>query len=195
MPAADPKHQATIEKATHLFWQDGFEGVSIADVVQATGVNRYALYQVFGGKKGIFIAALDAYCDHAKDAMVTALARPGGTALEAIKTVVRQKITDAGMFHAGCLMTTTAVELAAKDEDVAARMQFYITELRALMTAAISRAQSEGDLNPTASTEGLMELMFNMFLGIGVQARMGIPQAQVLTCVDAAFDAITEKWT
>jgi TetR/AcrR family transcriptional repressor of nem operon len=50
-----------LETAMDVFWCKGFEGTSIQDLVEATGVNRGSLYGAFGDKETLFAEALDYY--------------------------------------------------------------------------------------------------------------------------------------
>ena len=50
-----------VSAAMHVFWQHGYQGTSIQDVVDATGVLPGSLYGAFGDKRQLFVAALDAY--------------------------------------------------------------------------------------------------------------------------------------
>ena len=184
------KHLPTIEKATTLFWRAGFDGVSIDDVVKVTGVNRYAIYQTFGGKKGLFTAALDAYCAQGKQLTLELLKAPGLPAFEAIRQSIAAKMANEDMFAAGCLMTTTAVEVASKDPDIAEQLFQHIGTMKGIMEAALSRAQAEGDLAPDANISAISEIVFNLFVGVGVQARLGVPREQLAKNIDAAFCAL-----
>ncbi|GCA97312.1 TetR/AcrR family transcriptional regulator [Mycolicibacterium sp. NCC-Tsukiji] len=56
-----------LDKAMTLFWEHGYDGVSISDLTSATGVNRRSLYAEFGSKEQLFYKAVDRY-----------LAGPGG---------------------------------------------------------------------------------------------------------------------
>ena len=44
-----------------VFWQKGYEGTSLSDLVAATGVRSGSLHAGFGQKSALFAAALDAY--------------------------------------------------------------------------------------------------------------------------------------
>ena len=54
---------AVLTAARDLFWEQGYEAVSVADLEQRTGLNRSGIYQEFGSKHGLFAAALDCYAD------------------------------------------------------------------------------------------------------------------------------------
>ena len=43
------------------FWQNGYEKTSVADIVAATGASRYGLYDEFGDKHALYLAALGYY--------------------------------------------------------------------------------------------------------------------------------------
>ena len=44
--------------AAATFLETGYEGTSIDDLVRSTGLHRGSLYQAFGSKRGLFLAAL-----------------------------------------------------------------------------------------------------------------------------------------
>ena len=186
------KHQHAIQVATDLFWREGYEGVSVDDVVKASGLNRYALYQNFGGKKGLFLAVLEAYCDNGKRVTMELLADPTLAAFDALQRSLEIRVDDE-MFRSGCLMTTTGVELAAKDPEVAEQVQLYVSEIKGLLQAALSRARAEGDLSPEADPAGVAEIVFNILVGSAVQARMGVSRQVLRSNVNTAFSALRYK--
>lgn len=50
-----------LDDAMDLFWQKGYEKVSMADLVAHTGLNRRTMYSLFKDKEGIFRDALEQY--------------------------------------------------------------------------------------------------------------------------------------
>ncbi|MBL4710793.1 MAG: TetR/AcrR family transcriptional regulator [Flavobacteriales bacterium] len=50
-----------LEKCIILFWEEGYNGTGIQEIVDRTNVNRYSLYDEFGNKKGILLASLKLY--------------------------------------------------------------------------------------------------------------------------------------
>ncbi len=47
-----------IEQAAAMFAEQGFQGTSIDDLVEATGLMRGSLYKAFGSKRNLFEASL-----------------------------------------------------------------------------------------------------------------------------------------
>jgi TetR/AcrR family transcriptional regulator, transcriptional repressor for nem operon len=50
--------QETIRVAVQVFTRTGYDGTSIDDLVQATGLLRGSLYKAFGSKRGLFLSCL-----------------------------------------------------------------------------------------------------------------------------------------
>lgn len=100
-----------------LFWEHGFDGVSISDVTTATGVNRRSIYDEFGSKENLFERALRRY-----------LAGPGGYLHDALARPTAREVAEAMMHGAadtvsgeirGCLTVGEAPGLPEmRDETV-----------------------------------------------------------------------------
>ncbi|MEO8631551.1 MAG: helix-turn-helix domain-containing protein, partial [Betaproteobacteria bacterium] len=54
------KHEA-LDEAMHVFWEKGYHATSIQDLVDRLGVNRQSLYDTYGDKDRLFLAALTRY--------------------------------------------------------------------------------------------------------------------------------------
>jgi TetR/AcrR family transcriptional repressor of nem operon len=53
--------QDVLNKAMGLFWQQGYQATSMAEMTQATGLNTASMYKEFGDKDGLFEGALEHY--------------------------------------------------------------------------------------------------------------------------------------
>src|SRR6266852_4369991 len=54
-------HDTVVDRAMMLFWRMGYGGTSIQDLEKATRLRRGSLYNAFGDKQGLFVAALKRY--------------------------------------------------------------------------------------------------------------------------------------
>src|SRR3546814_21123720 len=81
MPAmARPKGfdtAAALERAMELFWQQGYAATSMEQLVAAMGISRQSLYDTYGDKHALFLAALDSYCAMLEAALLAPLKKPG----------------------------------------------------------------------------------------------------------------------
>ncbi|MGB6151746.1 MAG: TetR/AcrR family transcriptional regulator, partial [Pricia sp.] len=55
------KEEEVIEKAMHLFWQNGYVNTSMQMLEKEMGINKFSIYSSFGSKHGVFIQSLNAY--------------------------------------------------------------------------------------------------------------------------------------
>ena len=67
-----------LDTAVELFWVKGYGNCSMDDVVAASGVARYGIYQQFGDKNALYRAALSRYHEQAVTMLNNALNTPSG---------------------------------------------------------------------------------------------------------------------
>ena len=54
-------HDEALDKALHVFWERGYEGTSLAELIDTLGINKPSLYAAFGNKEALFRKALVRY--------------------------------------------------------------------------------------------------------------------------------------
>lgn len=69
MPKASDTRNRLIESARYLFWERGFAGTSMADLLQHAGVNSGSFYHFFESKEALLREVLEGYL-HALRPMV-----------------------------------------------------------------------------------------------------------------------------
>src|SRR5690349_17002162 len=109
------KH-AALDQAMELFWERGYHATSIQDLVDTLGVNRQSLYDTYGGKDALFLAALERYRDLQAVPMRRSLERDA-PAIEVLREFLGSFIDNAlSPGFKGCFMANTITELAVHDE-------------------------------------------------------------------------------
>jgi TetR/AcrR family transcriptional repressor of nem operon len=158
-PAQTPeriRHRAML-----YFWQHGYGAASIDDLVRETQASRYALYQAFGGKRGLFLACLDAYPAVAVTPAFNRVEQPGAT-LDDVAQFFEQQIAHmeaAGLPSRGCLFANTMTEAAPHDADIAARVRGHNQRLAAGFAAALRNSLPPGRRLPPRQLEELASLL------------------------------------
>ena len=185
-----------LDIAVDVFRRAGYERASIEDLVRATGLNRYAMYQRYGGKRELYLAALERFHRRTGAKMMAAIARPGATPLEAVRGCFHALIeADAKDFAApaSCLICNAAVEAAPDDPEIAARVTAYFEEIRQTFAVVLAQAQAQGearkDINPMIGANTLV----NAIAAMGVQARAGATPDQLRRIVDDAIAMLLEN--
>ena len=179
MPA--PKQHnpdAFIDSAMRVFWARGYEGTSMNDLVQATGINRGSIYANFEGKRDIFLAALASYDERYRARFLAGLT-VGRTAKEAVLAAFQAAASQAvtPQQPAGCLVVNSAVELAPHDAEIASAVNASLGALQDFFRDQIETAKATGEMGPV-DTETLMTTLYVLFLGLRVMSRSNAPASQ-----------------
>ncbi len=53
--------QEALDKATRVFWENGYAGTSLTDLTAAIGINKPSLYAAFGNKEQLFASSIEHY--------------------------------------------------------------------------------------------------------------------------------------
>ncbi|MEO1015080.1 MAG: TetR/AcrR family transcriptional regulator [Pseudomonadota bacterium] len=183
--------EAALTAARDLFWRAGYDETSIEDVVEATGFNRYALYKEFGGKREVFLAALEAYHQEGKAIFLSSLGNSHRSPVDAVREVLGFAVEEMARRGAGCLLCNVARELARRDPVVRARVEAYMDEMVSAFQEAFSRAAAREELNPNVAPESAARLVMVLIKGLGAAAEMGATRRELMEIIEVAFSALS----
>jgi AcrR family transcriptional regulator len=163
-----------LDAALCVFWRKGYEGASYADLTEAAGVERPALYAAFGNKEALFRKALDRYYDQYLDYFPEALRLP--TSREVAAHLLRSAVALHTRYpdRPGCLGINGA--LAASDDAEPVRQTLVDARAAAevQLRDRLERARAEGDLPETARPAALSAFLMAVLHGMAVQAKAGL---------------------
>ncbi len=179
--ASERQISEAIDATTELFWRQGFDETSIEDVVTATGMNRYALYTSFGGKREIFLAALDAYCNERKQLFMDTFNREKDAPLSAVRAVAEHCIEQIVERGTGCLLCDIGAEVGRQDEIVAEQIAIYLDIIKEAHAKAFRKARQLGQLNPAITPNEAAALIQTFILGMGAQSKRGVGKKELLS--------------
>jgi len=174
----DPEQ--ALESAMGVFWEKGYTATSVEDLVEATGVNRYGLYDVYDSKRGLFLAALRRYRERVITEAIAELEQPGA-GLEAIHAVFDRIVGRArtGRARYGCLLCNTAEEVAPFDDEVAQEVSIFQRRLARAFRSAIATARQAGDVAATTDPEEMGLYLAGLIQGASYLARSPAPARNV----------------
>ena len=162
-----------VQHAMDVFWRQGFQGTSIQDLVNATGLLPGSLYGAFGDKHGLFIKALDAYGELTLKRLRSQF-RESGDPVEALRQFIREAGIDcqSQVFgDRGCLMGNTCTELAAHDEVARSRVEQFMVSLRDTMADALRRGQDLGTFDTGRDPNAVAAFIQCSLQGMAVLAK------------------------
>ncbi|WP_345471703.1 TetR/AcrR family transcriptional regulator [Actinoallomurus oryzae] len=176
-----------LERAMRVFWERGYEGVSLTDLTKAMGITKPSLYAAFGDKKELFRKALERYTEGPADYGTRALEEPTarGVAEAILRGAVRTTTRPGG--PAGCLgvqaLASSEAGRPAHDMLVEWRNSWALR-----LEERFQRAVDEGDLPRDADPRRLARYVMTVTFGIAVQAAGGLGRDELQDIADMALE-------
>ena len=157
----------TLDAAVSTFWTRGYESTSMADIVEATGVQKGSLYKAFDDKHDLFMQSLTRYLEGADVAMRIALSE-GETPIDHLRAWLGSVVLmcSGQDMQRGCMAMNTAVELGPHDEKVATLLKTHHARASRLLTETIAAGQQAGELRDDLSAEQLSKTLFTFGAGL-----------------------------
>jgi AcrR family transcriptional regulator len=182
-----------LDAALGVFWRKGYEGASYADLTEATGVERPALYSAFGNKEALFRRALARYYERHLDFIPAALKLRTAREVAAHILYGAADLNTRYPEHTGCLAINGV--LAGSDE--AEPVRRVVVESRAVGQGQVrerfARAKAEGDLPESANPDALAAFLMAVTHGMAVQAKAGFSREMLESVAEQALSTWPES--
>ena len=163
-----------LDKAVALFWCKGYNGTSMQDVVDCLGISRSSLYDTFGDKRQLYLAALNRYRTRMAGALLQMVQHATAvlpTVGQLFEMVVRESLAD--QLTKGCFMVNSTVELAPHDPEVARIVKANMEDIEEAFYQLIRKGQQQGEIPPKHDARALARFLFNTMSGLRVAAKAG----------------------
>jgi AcrR family transcriptional regulator len=183
-----------LANARDLFWERGYEGVSMADLVSKLGLASARIYAAFGSKEDLFREAIELYESREGGFADRALAEEP-TVIRAIERMFREgvEVYTRKQGPRGCMVVSAATNCSSEND----RVRKWLEEHRRSRTASIvkrmKKAVRNGELREDADAQSLGDLCASLLHGISVQARDGASRERLLAVIPPLL-AILEAW-
>lgn len=185
--------EAVLDALTALFWQQGYEATSVADIAECADLNKSSLYNTFGSKQELFDRILDRYIANRIE-MLTEIVEGAGdgiAALHAFLEMVRAE-TETEMGRYGCLAVNTSAELGGESPEMVELATKYRTRMAETIRNVIRGAADAGELDPS-QVDNHTTMLVTFMLGVSVTVRGGADADAVGRVIDAAH-ATVDSW-
>ncbi len=155
-----------VEKVMELFWRKGYNGTSMQDLVEVTGLNRSSFYNTFGDKFSLFEESLKYYQKQQNTFLKKAFA-DAKSPKEAIVSLFR------GISHdilngdnRGCMITSCTSELSLEEPKVRDFLISNKDRVVASFAALIEGAQALGEIDENRNAHTLALYLFSSLQGL-----------------------------
>ncbi|MCX4852152.1 TetR/AcrR family transcriptional regulator [Streptomyces sp. NBC_00893] len=182
-----------MEAAMLLFWEQGYEATSLAQLRETTGLSSASLYGAFGSKEGLFEKAVEHYIA-GPGSVTDVVADEAISPREAIARLLHGSInmqTDTS-HPRGCLVALSGTVRASGAGEAGARKVVAARRAadRARIRACIVRGIASGELAEDTDVDGVTSMIHGFLLGISTQICDGTSARHL----HAAADAVLANW-
>jgi TetR/AcrR family transcriptional repressor of nem operon len=181
-----------LDKAMYLFWNQGYNGTSMQDLVDGLGISRSSLYDTFGDKHSLFIKTLENYKKNAS-AKLEAIIANAPSAKEAVKQLLeyttRELLSD--QQHKGCFMVNAAVEVAPHDQEVSKIICQNDRQVEEYFRKAIEKGKLSGEITNPQDAGELARFVFNNVTGLRVTAKSVTDQKYFEGIIDMTMSVLS----
>jgi len=176
-----------LDKALKIFWKRGYEGASLAELIDELSINKPSLYAAFGNKEELFLKALSRYASG-----------PVAFINEVVKEPTSYKVAESFLYKAaefltdpthpqGCMIVQGALSTGDSAELIKNILIKYRSSYENLLTERFDQAKSDGDLPDWVNANDLAKYLATIHQGMSVQATSGATKQQLINISNIAL--------
>lgn len=172
--------------AVELFWERGYNGTSMDELINYTSFNRRSMYAEFGNKQKFYHAALNYYLEHKVNPLISALENNRGL------------ISIEGYFYKlnrfllgkGCLITNSVTELGHCDSQIKSIGQNFFQRLEQSFEACLTEANKQSQIKVGIAIDAFATQLLALVQGLGVMAKVCDSKQELDIAVEAILSPI-----
>lgn len=180
-----------LEAALDAFWDHGYNAISLSDVMVKMGLNKGSLYNTFGNKHTLFMAALDRYEQQGLQRIQETLERLGSVkaAIQAwmLGNYANCKVDEG---YRGCFHYNTILEMTSHDEAIAKQLKQYAQSLELIMQQALDRGKAEGEFASDLDSKRMAKFLMNTNAGLQVTMKLSSSKREFQSLVEIALSVL-----
>ncbi len=178
-----------LQCAIALFREKGYAGTSTEELLRTMGIGRQSMYDTFGDKRGLYLAALQRYNvdsvgDFARD--MAASRSPLGGLEAALMAFARR----ASKNHEGCMGVNAVFEWGRADPDVASLTDISGQAQVAAIERRLRDAKAAGEVTRDFDEQAAARFVAATVAGIRVAARSGADVKSLADIIRFAIHAL-----
>lgn len=179
-----------LRAAMEVFWEHGYEAVSMTDLTSAMNINSPSLYAAFGSKEKLFREAVALYDATEGEPVARALADEP-TARGAVSAILHanaRAYTEPGR-PTGCMIVLAAANCSAQHSRVRDHLAQWRRSGIEDLTSRLTQGARDGELPAQTDASAVAEFYSAVLQGMSIQARDGASREALHTIAGTAMAA------
>ena len=184
------ERQDVLDAATRLFWEKGFIGTSMSELVRVTGLGKRSMYQEFGNKENMFRECLNNYTQNLnREANSILTGSPQG--LASIEAFFENRINYASSCNCnGCMVINTAIEKELVDTGAFDLVRDALSGHEEAFFQCLQAAQKDGDIPRDKDCRALAGFLMTFSAGMMVMCKTEPEKAALRAGVETALSIV-----
>lgn len=176
--------------AMKVFWRKGYNGASISDLIEATGLQRGSIYAEFKSKRDLFEQSLEHYFADLKERRFSMLEEKKPP-IEKLRKFFGDILDDhCDKQQAGCLLVNTLLELPPDDQDIIAKVSAMFKELQILIENVLSEAKIKNQIRTDINIQSLAKHLIIFLYGLRVYSKTKTSRAEREHVINSLISSI-----
>lgn len=190
-PAGRPRtfdKASALKSAMHVFWEKGYEGTTMSDLVQAIGVKGPSVYAAFGNKDSIFIEAVKEYSEMILNGPLKAL-NDESDIYQAIKKLLEGNLDFFvnSTNPKGCLIMTSAINATPEHTDLVDFVRSYRDDYKQRLVKRFELAIEQKQIRTEIDPAYLAEYYLMIIHGMALRAKDGSCLSELTKAVEISL--------
>ncbi len=183
--------EEVLTKAMYTFLQHGYEGTSMQTLVSTMGINRGSLYDTFGDKRSLFLAAIAHYeATIVKDTIGSLMNPDAGkqTIIDIFRGLAVTMARETNCY--GCLITNTAVELCPDDGETKSKIDTCFGQMARAFRQTLKLAQDRGEIASDCNIDAIADYLTSSLQGLRVMGKVNRDRSTLNNIVDVILSVL-----
>ncbi len=159
--------------ALRVFWRNGYEAASMAELTAEMKITKPSLYAAFGNKEALFHKALDLYEREKLAYMTSALDAPSARAVAERLLMGALQMQTSSCDPKGCLGVISSVACGAEAEPIKTEVVKRRASSEAALIRRFDQAKAAGEFPPGLESPALARYLFAIMQGLAIQGGSG----------------------
>lgn len=181
--------QEVVDKATNLYWKQGFHATSMRNLQDEIDMRPGSIYTAFGSKNGLFTEALRNYTDMVI-AQLNQFRDEANSPIEALKAFMKALVIDTqcNAPNGMCMLTKTIGELNDEHQELIDITKDHLGEVSTEFADIIEEAKQTGELSQYKNTHDLASHVQIQITGLRTYAKLQPDQEKLEAMIDDIFN-------
>lgn len=171
MKKGEQTRQAIIEKAAPLFNQRGFAGCSMADIMEATGLEKGGVYRHFSSKEEL-AAEVFRYAMQAAFDTRSIADEPQLDAVAKLRLMVERFVTVPSPLPGGCPLLNAAIDTDDGNPQLRALVQKALAQWKRRIGKIVQQGIADGQIARSVDPQSIANLIISTLEGALMIARL-----------------------